>query len=158
MPYKVTGVYRGTFATADLIDSATVTPTTTTYVEMGRYTVSAGQGVVMGYGNRKGQDDAEGRAFAKLQDATPAVLNGYVRFDVHDASDRPRHTLWEGRTEVLNTSATDRRQQVPFAAMFKALPQDWSIVMKFKGDAATAVVKANSTVLVDYTNLTVSLI
>lgn len=156
MGQKVTGVYRGTFAAADLIDSASVTPTTTTWTELGRYTVTAGQGIMLGYGNRSGQDDAEGRAFTKLQSSVPAVLNGYVRFDIHDPSDRPRATLWEGRTEVLNTSATDRRQQVPFPVRNPALPENWAVVLKFKGDAATAVSKADSTVTVDYTNMTVS--
>ena len=134
------------------------------YVELGRVTMGAQAGVQVGAGTSAGQDSANGRMFAVLKDSTasPGVaVAGYVRMDVHDSNDTPIATIFEKRTEDLNTSTSDRRQMYPLPTTGNVIGPNYALVLKFKADAGAVgngnVGLANSSALFDVTKYTLAL-
>ncbi len=116
--------------------------------EIGRYQVPEGVGVALGWGQHSAQDTATGRIYLNLQNATPANIDGVIRIEVHNPQDRSQFVAFEMRTDQLRTSASDRRQQVPFPAMSQTLiPPYWYFVMYFKADVAATPSAANTTML-----------
>lgn len=140
---------------ANLISAASVATTASKWVEIGRYTVPAGTGVAIGYKNLHGMDQAEGRLYFKLRDAANAVEKGMIRLELRDPQDRPIEVLKEWRSEQLETSATDRQQQIPLPEHDSVFGEDWSLVFMFKGDATDGLTLANCSILLDTTVYTV---
>lgn len=146
--------YRSALTAADLLDADTAC-VAGKFVEVGRYTVPAGMAICLGYGGLAGQDQAEGRIYSKLQKAGPAAVPGMVRLVLLDPQDRPVETLFEARTEQLETSATDRTQQMPFPEHPAKFGEDWTLSFQLKGDAADTVDVSICTLFMEVTTFTV---
>lgn len=122
------------------------------FVKIGSYKVLAGQLVTLGNGNIVTMSDAIGRIYCKFQDASPAEVKGILRIAIHSPQDRPILIVREYRTELLNTSATDRTKQLPFPQWGNNWVQkDKLIVLEFMADTAATIKKANSDILFDIT-------
>lgn len=150
--------HRATLSTGDLI-AADVAVSATQFTEIGRRTIPAGIGEALGYSSLEGQDSAAGRLFADVRDNTAApgvVLNGVLRLDIHDPEDHVVRTLWEGRTEKLRATAADPGTHLPLPLIGDGIGESWSLVAKFRADAAGSTMgKTNTTLLVDITRYTV---
>jgi hypothetical protein len=147
--------FRSAFTKADLMQGATIVCALGQFNRLGVYNVQAGELVSPGYAGQSGQDNAQGRLYVKLQDATPAVANGLLRLSIFSPQDRPLEIIQEWRTETLNTSATDRSLQVPFPEYDAWISEDKKVVLEFKPDAGVTLTVANCTVLMDVTKATV---
>lgn len=150
-----TNYFRSAFTKADLMQGTTIVCSAGQFNRLGVYNVPAGEVVSPGYAGQSGQDNAQGRIYVKLQDATPAVANGLLRLSIFSPQDRPIEIIQEWRTETLNTSSTDRSLQVPFAEFDAWISEDKKIVLEFKPDAGVTLTTANCTVLMDTTKGTV---
>jgi hypothetical protein len=156
MAYKLSNPYRSTFKATDFA-AADVTMVANQYVEYGRYTVKAGQGVALGYGALAGQDSATGRIYAKFIDDTfgdVTVEEGMVRIEIRNPQDRPVKTIFEARTEALRTmvAAPSSDQLIPLPMMADVVTEDFSIVILFKADAADTIQFDFTKMSIDYTN------
>lgn len=143
-----TGARRATLANAQLMPAADVTLTQNTFTEAGRYEVPAGVAIVLGYGRLMGQANAEGRAYADIQDALAAQIPGQIRLDIQDATGRHLGTAWEGFTAELFTSATDLTQQLPFPEQptvqpMRATPGNFIVVYINTPEVAPVLTVAN---------------
>lgn len=143
-------LFRSAFTQADIIKDSTAVPAGN-FVNIGEYKVSAGEEIILGFGQQSGQENAQGRLFGKLQNSTPTEIKGVLRLVVMTNQDIPLATLFEGRTEALNSSATDRTKQIPFPQMSVGAGQDKKIVLQFKADSASTISLANTTILMDIT-------
>ena len=142
--------YRSQFD-EDILLSATQVLVADTFQKVGEYTVLAGEAIQAGFGSLAGQHSAEGRVYVDLQDDAAADYDGVVRLEVHNARDRHQETLFESRTEVLRTSATDRTQQLPFPKIAGAIGQDAKLVLTFKPDDAGTLHQDNTNIAMDAT-------
>lgn len=142
--------FRSAFTEKELINDGVSVPAGN-FVTIGEYKVEAGEIVTLGYGPSTTQTQAQGRLYMKLQNATPAEIKGMVRLVIMTNQDIPLRTLFEARTEALNTSATDRTKQIPFAEMNAGAGRDKKIVVQFKSDTTDTIQQENSTLLMDYT-------
>ncbi len=151
--YQLSQGYPGAFHAADFAfngNPLTVPASgTTPYQEVGRYIVPQGQAIMVGRGIHTGQDSATGRVYLVLQNATPAVIAGDVRLDVHTATDTYLTTIWSDRTENLGLGQTDPRQRVVIPATNDAFTQNYALVLMCKPDATNTPVQANSTLIMD---------
>lgn len=146
--------FRSVLKASDLLDADTVL-SNGKYVELGRYTVPAGTAVAIGYGGNVGQDSAQGRFYADINDdtATPADEDGMLRLVLLDPQERVVETLFECHTSQLRTSATDRTQQLPMPEHPAKFGEDWILALEMKGDADGDTVKVSVCVL--YLDITV---
>jgi len=139
--------------------AATVALSNTSFVEIIRRTMTAGQAIALGYGKTVGQANAEGRFYADLKDnqGTPAAIEGMLRCDLHDPNDRVICTLNEWDCKSLNTSETDRQQQMPLPMSPDTGTEDHAIVFKIKLTTSTATIsQANSKFKCDVTKFDVA--
>lgn len=143
-------IFRSAFTQADLISSATVSTVAGNPIKLGEYVVPAGELVSIGYGSLNGQQNATGRIFIDLQNATVPV-EGLVRISAFSPQDRPKEILREYRTETLRQSLTDRTKQVPFEEHQLAVSEDKKIVLEFIADVTGIVDKSKSKILMDIT-------
>jgi len=142
--------FRSTFTSADMINTSTAC-IAGQYNKIGEYKVQAGVNLFLGYGAQSGQENAQGRIYADIR--TAAISQpGKVRISIVSPQDIPLAVLFEARTEVLNTSATDRTKMIPFPKMDIGASQDKKYVMEFMPDAAATITKANSVMIMDITN------
>lgn len=126
------------------------------YTQIGSVVCPAGTALQMGVGVHTGQDNAVGRIYMQLQTSVPAVITGDFRIDVQDPQNRTKDTIFQTRSELLNTSATDRREQYPFPEISAIIGRDWSFVLMFKADAANTIDTAESAALIGGTTYDVS--
>lgn len=151
-----TNYFRSAFTKAELLNiAATIVCNQGQFNRLGAYNVPAGEVVSPGYAGQSGQSEAQGRIYVKLQDATPAVVNGLLRLSIFSPQDRPIEIIQEWRTETLLTSATDRTLQVPFPEFDAWITEDKKVVLEFKPDATSTLVVANCTFILDSTKGTV---
>ena len=151
--YTLTQGYSGALHAADFafngipltVPASGVTP----YQEVGRYVVPQGQAVMVGRGIHTGQDSATGRVYLVLQNATPAVIAGDIRLDVHTATDNYLMTIWSDRTENLGLGSADPRLRVVIPETKSAFSQDYALVLMCKPDVTNTPVQANSTIVMD---------
>ena len=118
------------------------------YTQIGQVVCPAGTALQMGVGHHTGQDNAVGRIYMQLQSATPTLITGDFRIDVQDPQNRTKDTIFQTRSELLNTSATDRREQYPFPEIGTIIGRDWSFVLMVKADAAHTISTGNSAALI----------
>lgn len=149
---KVTAVYRSALnksilATTKLLEVGK-------FVEIGRRTIVAQEGISLGYGSLAGQDAAVARIFMDIQKAGPAAVDGTIRIELRNAHDRPIATVFEARTEQLRTMVTapSENQKMPFPEMQEMVTEDNSIVILMNGDTADTITKADSKFLMDITS------
>ena len=148
------GLSAGRFAFAG------VSISTTSYTEVARFTIATGTAWAPGYGTLQGQDSATGRIYMDMRDnsASPGVEeNGSVRLELHDAQDVLVRILWQGRTEELRTSLTDRRQQIPFPAIGEVGTQNMALVWTMKADSAFTPGASNVVLFQDMTEFSATL-
>jgi hypothetical protein len=127
------------------------------FTEIGRYKLSAGMGLALGYDNMAGQDSAAGRFYMDLKNsaASPgAAIDGEIRIELINPQDRVQAVVWEGTTRQLRSSATDRRQQLPFPWINAIATEHraFRILFKPEGAATLTVGKDNSVLAMDVTN------
>jgi hypothetical protein len=146
-------VFRSAFTKNDLVAGTTVSVIAGQYIEVGSYTVPAGEMVSIGYGALSGQDTAEGRIFMELKDttATPVILDGTIRLLALSPQDRPLEVLAEFRTETLRYNSTDRTKMPPLAEHAVTLREDQQLCLQFKSDTTATLSKANSNLIMDCT-------
>ena len=159
MAKRLANPYRSTFRAANFA-TADVTMIANQYVEYGRYTVPAGQGVALGYGALAGQDSAIGRIYMKFIDDTAGDVTpeeGMVRIEIRNPQDRPVKTLFEGRTEALRTliASPASNEMMPFPMMADVITEDFAIVVLFRADAADIIQWDFTVFMMDYTNFDV---
>lgn len=126
------------------------------YTQMGLVTAAAGTALQMGVGHHTGQDNAVGRAYMQLQTSTPTLITGNFRIDVLDPQGRTKDTIFQTRSELLNTSSTDRREQYPFPEIATIIGRDWSFALTFNADAAATISTGNSAALLSGTTYDVA--
>lgn len=148
-------IYRSAFNKTTLITGATVAVNAGIFQKLGEYKVLAGELVSVGFGNRVGQEGAQGRIYIKLQNATPTQLQGTLRLSAYTAQDRPIEILGEWRTETLDTDAKNRTLMVELPEDDLWVSQDKKIVLEFKCDTSDTVSQAQSTILLDVTKAVV---
>lgn len=146
--------FANTLGASDLIAAAAPAVVAGQWNELGRYTVSAGMAVALGFGGMEGQDSAAGRIYMDLRDnavAPGAAINGRIRFTLDNPQKRTERVLFEARTERLRTTAADPTKQIPFSFIDAVATEDWSLVLEYMPDAAQTVGRANCVILVDVT-------
>lgn len=140
------GRYASNLTEAHLMNTSTVAnqgvPT-----KLGEYVVQAGEVIQLGYSNG-GQDSALGRIFMDLQDGTGSV-DGIIRLQVASAQDIPLAVVFESRTEILRSGATDITKRLPFneKSVNALITEDKKIQLIFIPDATKTVTKADSTIV-----------
>lgn len=144
-------VYRSAFIATDLISAATVACTAGQYNKLGEYQVQAGELVGLGFGEQSGQENATGRLYMLLQNATPAAVNGTVRLQAYTPQNRPLEILAEFRTEAISQNATDRTKQMPLPFNNIFLSEDKKIFLEFNPDSTQTLTRANCTINMDIT-------
>ena len=143
--------FRSALTSADLITSATTAVTAGQFVKLGEYKVQAGELITLGYGQESGQENAQGRIYVEIKNATVA-LKGTVRLQAYSPQNRPLVILGEWRTEVLSSGTGDRTKQVPLPEMMYWLSEDKKLVLEFNSDTTdAALTKSTSTILIDTT-------
>ncbi|WP_353853166.1 hypothetical protein [Dehalobacter restrictus] len=149
--------YSSTLTASDLIDSDLPAVLAGIPVKLGEYQVQAGEELAIGYGPFAGQSDAIGRVYMQFKDdtATPVLEPGLVRLSVWSPQNRPLVVLGEWRTEALNTSATDRTQQLPLSENQVNIREDQKLVLEFISDAADILTKSACTIALDVTRYVV---
>lgn len=145
--------FRDVWTKNDLIDAATVVCTAGQYTNLGDYTVKPKEIVSVGYGETIGQAESEGRIYAIFCTAPATESKGMVRILAMSPNDLPLGggVIWQGRTEALNSSATDRTKQLPFSKINIGLTEDNKYVLQFNPDVTATITKADSTILMDIT-------
>lgn len=128
--------YRSAFTLATFAVPATVSLIANQFNKLGEYIVKAGEVISIGYGAQSGMDNALGRIYGIMQDATPAEIPGTWRLSIYSPQDRPIKILWELRTEAVNTVATDRTKQTPLPIGIEDVTKDKKFVLEFKPDVA----------------------
>lgn len=113
------------------------TPGSTSYQEIGKVTSGAAQAYQVGVGQHTGRESALGRLKCNLFDTstTPVQITGMLRLDVEDGNGRVVGTVWQHRTEDLQTSATDPRQWYPLPLSGALVGPNYSLVLKLMADA-----------------------
>jgi hypothetical protein len=144
-------IFRSAFTEADLIGSATVSVVAGSIIKLGEYKVQAGELLTIGYGEQSGQDNAVGRFYLVLKNASSTVLNGKVRLSAYSPQNRPLVILGEWRTETLASGASDRSLMTPLPENNYWLSEDKKLVLEFISDTTDTVSKANSDILMDIT-------
>lgn len=147
-------IFRSAFTKENLIATDTVSLPAGIFQRVGQYKVEAGELITIGYGEQSGQQNAQGRIFAKMMDnsAAPGTkVPGMVRLVIYSPQDRPLHILGEWRTETLESGETDRTKQIPLPENMNWLSEDKKLVLEFKADSTTTLGKANSSITLDMT-------
>lgn len=142
--------YRSAFTKTELM-SGDVVLTAGAWARLGSYEVKAGETISIGYGALSGMDNAIGRIYGVMNTAASAEIKGKLRISIYSPQDRPIKIMHEWRTEVLNTSATDRTKQTPLAEGIEIITEDKKIVVEFLPDTSATVAKAQSTLIMDIT-------
>lgn len=142
--------YRSAFTAAQLV-AADKAVTAGEWARLGVYAVQAGEMISLGYGALSGMDNAVGRIYAKFAASGGAEVTGKVRLTIYSPQDRPLKIMHEFRTEALNTSASDRTKQTPFAEGPEIITEDKKIVLEFLPDANATIAKAQSVLIMDIT-------
>jgi hypothetical protein len=150
---------------ASVWDAATLFPanvaglSTTQWVQIAGILVPVGTVFALGSGDLAGQNTATGRAFLDLQstDTTAITLEGKLRWVLLDPQDRVRATVWQGHTLMLNTTLSDRRQQLPWPLLKQfAAGYQWTFALQMKMETTTSTTNAISaslsTALMSYTS------
>lgn len=145
-------MYRSAFTTSKLMP-VDVSCVAGQPIILGKYTISAGEMVQLGYGNLNAQESAEGRIFVDIRDngVSPGLKKeGLVRFTVYSPQGRPLRILGEFRSEQLRTDATNRTLQIPFPSnSFPAVSEDKYIALEFVPDTTFTCSKTNTVILFD---------
>lgn len=149
---KVSAVYKS--ALNQSILAATTTLVVGKFVEIGRRTIVAQEGISLGYGSLAGQDAAVARIFMDIEKATGIKVEGTIRIEIRNAKDRPITTVFEARTEQLRTMVTNPsvNQMLPFPEMRELVTEDNAIVILMNGDTADIITRADSKVMIDITS------
>jgi hypothetical protein len=148
-------IFRSALTVNDLVSSATTTTIAGQFVKLGERKIEAGELLSIGFGDESGQNNAQGRIYMKLRNATPADVEGTVRLQVYSPQNRPLVILGEWRTETLKAGDTDRTKQIPLPENMYSLSEDKKLVLEFMADVSGVVTKANSTIIFDTTTQTV---
>jgi hypothetical protein len=148
---QVRETFRDAFTQNDLMSKATYSVVAGETVRLGAYVVKAGEVVSMGCGRSDGQENATGRIYALIKNAT-VELTGKLRISVYSPQDRPITILGEYRTNILSANATDRTKQLPFPESPVWVQEDQKIVLEFTPDVTdAALTKAQCVLLFDIT-------
>lgn len=131
--------------------AATVVCTAGVYTEIARYEVGDDEAIQFGYGMSSSYSDARGRLYAKLQDATPAQVNGEMKFTIENKNDNLLIDLGSYRTNKLDEGVDDARARYPFPKQLSGASPRRIIKIYFKADATATLVKANSSIEIDIT-------
>lgn len=142
--------YRSALTQADLIANASTNTVAGQFVKLGERKIYAGEQIALGFAESAGQDNAVGRLFIDLQNATVAV-EGTVRISIFSPQNRPLVTLHEFRTETLRHGAADRSLQVPFPVGSAWSSEDKKLVLEFMADTTGIVDRNRSKILMDVT-------
>jgi hypothetical protein len=106
-----------------------------------------------GYGSAA-QPDAAGYFYCQLKGSSGTTdINGKVRLILENAAQTKKVPIYEQRTEVLDASATDRRQMAILPACGVWMGEDSRITLQFMSDNAngTQVNGSGSTVYLPVT-------
>lgn len=130
------------------------------YIQVGSIVVPAGTVYVLGSGAHRAQESATGRIYMDLRDTTAspgAQIQGFVRWVLMDPQSRIRATIWEGRSEQLRTTLSDRRQQLPFPQLPNyGASWQWSLILQVNADTGSVgngtISHTNTVALVSYTS------
>lgn len=143
----------GKFTAADINLVDNVALVAGQFNKIGSYTVKAGEVIFLGWENYRDMESAVGRAYAKLQDNVPAEIKGEWMATIESPQDLPLTVLGNWRSEDMNTDATNKTLQIPFAKMNIGASKDKKIVFYFKPDTAKTITKANCIVNLDITRV-----
>ena len=131
--------------------SGTVACTAGQFTQLGSYQLAAGEYFAFGYGVQDGMDSAQGRIYGKFQTSSPAEIKGTLRIRILSSQNKELADLGRWRTEVLNTSASDRRQQTPFPFREPFAQEDRKLVIEFDPDSTSTVSFSDSALQLDMT-------
>lgn len=144
-------IYRSALNQVDLITSPTTTATIAgQFVKLGERKIYAGEMIALGVGEASGQDNAVGRLWMDIKNATVAV-EGTIRLSIFSPQNRPLVVLHEFRTETLRSGTTDRSLMVPLPVGTAWASEDKKIVLEFQADASGIVDRAQTKILIDTT-------
>lgn len=123
---------------------------TTSFQQVGSYTIPAGEELSIGSGVYDDQERATGRIYANPCTAADTIMPGTMRLVAQNPQGRTLKVLYEGRTERL-ASSTTRNQMQPLPKSPYVLTEDQKLVMEFKPDTAGTLDISESSFIIDVT-------
>lgn len=151
MATELLNEFPGCLTELDLIGAASVTPSTTDYTILGRFTCPAGRAYSVGFGDIRAQNMAVGRLNIHLCDSSGIELDGRVRLDIENPAKRVECTVFEMPVRRLRGTAGYPETWYPFPYVGQGIQEDSSFVLRFMGTAATAVAQAKCVISLDVT-------
>lgn len=100
-------------------------------------TVPAQQLLAFGYGTETLPHSA-GRLYAYLQDGVSGEIKGKLRLLISDANELVKTTVYEGRTDILHGSATDKEMMVVLPEFRPMAKEDSKLILEFYSDESSA--------------------
>lgn len=127
------------------------------FTEIARFKVPSSTEYSWGYG-RAGAPENQGYLYVDLQNATPAAVEGTIRFTIQSATGRQETVVADFDTEKLDASKTDRTQQVPLPEQVDkpVASEDSFLVVKMDPTANDTIDSANSEVILPVTEYDLS--
>ena len=131
---------------ADFMAANVTLGAATVWTELGSYTVPRGQAVKLGYGRLEGQDTATGRLYYDIIDDTAGnatAEDGLIRIVAVNPTQTKSNILFQGSTTKGRSGDADSREkQIPFPEHSMGwVPQDWTIRIQMKPNAAGDIVQ-----------------
>ena len=144
--------FKQTLNATDFNMSGTITALAGKWTKVGYYSVNPRQQVHFG----SKEDDGLGSGapvYIKLQDSTPAVLDGKIRLVVTNPQEINTRVIVEERTERFYASQTDRQTALLMGLKVPGAKEDDMLQIHFYPDSSTDVTisVANSTVAIPTT-------
>lgn len=127
------------------------------FTEIARFQVPADTEYSWGYGAASAPSN-QGHLYVDLQNATPAAVEGIIRFVVESSTGRKTEVVADFDTERLDASKTNREQMVPFPEQVGSAlaTQDAHLVIQMDPDAADTIDSGNSDVIIPVTEYDLS--
>lgn len=146
----VKNVFRRVLNKTDVALQA-VTLSTTQFLEVASFTVPAQQIIAWGANERVtgGVQGVPARVF--LQTAAPAAIACVIRLVVTNATQTETYVVVEERSERFGASSTDRNLAVLLQEAIKKAGQDSMLKILVRGDAASLISVADSTITLPVT-------
>ena len=127
------------------------------FTEIARFRVPSDTEYAWGYGSAKNPDN-QGRLFINLQNATPAEVEGTIRFTVESSTGRNTEVVSDFDTERLDASKTDRTQMVALPEQIGSAlaTEDAYLVVQMNPNASDTIDAGNSDVIIPVTEYDLS--
>ena len=131
--------------------SSDVAGTAGKWNRIGGYSVPVQQKMVVGYGSLSAQNQAVGRLYVNLQDATPAAIAGKIRVIVTNQAETTMKQVVAVRSSVAALGASDRRLRYPLPRSLWVLDENDVVALEFDPDSAATASAANCSAEIDVT-------